>query len=168
MVGNLTVGKPKYKDVREKMIRVSESGQKLNVFFLEAIDKDTLAFNKIMDAFSLPKSNDVEIENRNKAIQSATIEATLIPFSVLERSKEAAELALEVASFGNTNSLSDSGVAGLTALAGATGAYYNVLINIQGIDDMEFAENMKTKSFKILSDVKKISEKISEILDAAL
>ncbi len=168
MVGNLTYSKRKYKNVKEKMIRVSESGQDLNRFFIDAIDRDTSAFNKIMDAFSLPKKTEEEKITRDKAVVDATIEATLIPFSVLERSKDAAELALEVASSGNTNSLSDSGVAGLTSLAAATGAYYNVLINLNGIDDEAFVNKMKKESLEILSNVKKISNKVSEILENGL
>ncbi len=168
MVGNLTVGKLKYKNVKEKMIAVSESGQHLNRIFIDAIDRDTIAFNKIMDAFSLPKKNDDEKALRDKAITDATIEATLIPFSVLERAKDSAELALEVATSGNTNSLSDSGVAGLTSMAAAAGAYYNVLINLEGIDDQVFVEKMKKESSEILSDVKKIADNVSEILESAL
>jgi len=168
MVGNLTYGKLKYKNVKEKMIRVSESGQDLNRFFIDAIDRDTSAFNKIMDAFSLPKKTVEDKQVRDKAVLDATIEATMIPFSVLERSKDAAELALEVASSGNTNSLSDSGVAGLTSLAAATGAYYNVLINLDGIEDESFVERMRKDSSEILSDVKKLSIKVSEILENGL
>lgn len=168
MVGNLTIGKLKYKSVREKMIIVSESGQELNRFFIDAIDRDTIAFNKIMDAFSLPKKSEEEKRVRDKAIKDATIEATMIPFSVLERSKIAAELALEVASSGNTNSLSDSGVAGLTAMAAAAGAYYNVLINLEGIDDQSFVVKMKKDSSKIIADVRKITDKVSGILENAL
>jgi len=168
MVGNLTVGKLKYKNVREKMITISESGQELNRIFIDAIDRDTIAFNKIMDAFSLPKKDDKEKKIRDKAIKDATIEATMIPFSVLERAKDAAELALEVASSGNTNSLSDSGVAGLTSMAAAAGAYYNVLINLEGIDDQSFVEKMKKDSSEIISDVKKLTDKVSEILESAL
>lgn len=168
MVGNLTVGKLKYKSVREKMVIASESGQELNRFFIDAIDRDTIAFNKIMDAFSLPKKSEKEKKIRDKAIMDATIEATMIPFSVLERSKIAAELALEVASLGNTNSLSDSGVAGLTSMAAAAGAYYNVLINLEGIDDQPFVVKMKKDSSKILADVRKITDKVTEILEKAL
>jgi len=168
MVGNLTIGKLKYKNVKDKMIHLSESGQELNRFFIDAIDKDTIAFNKIMDAFSLPKKNEEEQKIRNKRIMDATIEATMIPFAVLEKSKNAAELAFETASFGNTNSLSDSGVAGLTSLAAATGAYYNVLINIDGIEDRLFVEKIRKESDKILSDVEKIADKVSKILKSSL
>jgi len=168
MVGNLTYGKLKYKNVREKMIHVSESGQALNRFFVDAIDKDTIAFNKIMDAFSMSKETEDDITIRNKAIMDATIEATMIPFSVLEKSKVAAELALEAADSGNSNSLSDSGVAGLTAMAAAAGAYYNVLINLQGISDQGLAAKLKKESSEILAAVRNITDKVAELLEKSL
>ncbi len=164
MVGNLTYSKKDYKDVREKMIEISEKGQKLKDFFIDAIDKDTDAFNEIMDAFSLPKKTDEEKEIRNKAIEDATKKATLVPFSVLESLLQTAELALEVSKYGNKNSLSDSGVAGLTAYAGSLGALYNVLINLQSIEDEEFKKDLTEKSLKIIKDILKITEEVKEIM----
>lgn len=168
MVGNLTYGKKQYKDVRENMIKLSEKAQKLKDFFTESIDKDTDAFDKVMDAFSLPKKGDEEIKARNKAIQDATKEATLIPFTVLERSKEAAELALMVAEKGNQNSLSDSGVAGLAASAAAEGALYNVMINLQDIEDETFNAETAQKAVKINKEVQKIVTKIKKIMEKHL
>lgn len=164
MVGNLTYSKKDYKDVREKMIEISEKGQKLKDFFIDAIDKDTDAFNEIMDAFSLPKKTDEERQARNKAIEDATKKATLVPFSVLENILKAAELSLEVSKFGNKNSLSDSGVAGLTAYAGALGALYNVLINLQSIEDQGFKKDLTKKSLSIIKDIIKITDEIKEIM----
>jgi glutamate formiminotransferase/formiminotetrahydrofolate cyclodeaminase len=168
MVGNLTYGKKQYKVVREEMIELSEKAQKLKDFFTESIDKDTEAFDKVMDAFSLPKKSDEEIEARNKAIQDATKEATFIPFTVLERSKEAAELAFMVAEKGNTNSLSDSGVAGLAASAAAEGALYNVMINLQDIEDETFKAETAQKAIKINNEVQKIVAKIKKIMHTQL
>jgi glutamate formiminotransferase/formiminotetrahydrofolate cyclodeaminase len=126
MVGNLTCNKKEYKDIRDEMISIAEKAQQLKDFFVEAIDKDTEAFNKIMDCFSLPKKTDQEIDYRNNQILEATKAATLVPLSVLEKSKDAVDLALMVTEKGNRNSLSDAGVAGLTAAAAAEAALYNV------------------------------------------
>lgn len=164
MVGNLTYGKKKYKAVRQEMIDASVKGQQLKDFFTEAIDKDTDAFNKIMDAFSLPKKSDEEIAARNKAIQDATVEATLVPFSVLEKSKEAAEIALVVASKGNENSLSDAGVAGLAASAAADGAFYNVMINLTDVEDEDLKADLKEKAKAIRQETQEICEKIQSIM----
>lgn len=168
MVGNLTYNKKQYKTVREEMIKLSEKAQKLKDFFTESIDKDTEAFDKVMDAFSLPKKTEEEIQARNKAIQDATKEATFIPFTVLEKAREAAKLALIVAEKGNKNSLSDSGVAGLAASAAAEGALYNVMINLQDIEDETFKAETAKKAVKINSDVQKTVNKIKKIMHTQL
>jgi glutamate formiminotransferase/formiminotetrahydrofolate cyclodeaminase len=168
MVGNLTYGKRKYKEVKEEMIEVSEKGQKLKDFFTESIDKDTDAFNKIMDCFSMPKSTDEEVAARNQAIQDATKEATLVPFNVLEKAEQAAQLALIVAEKGNQNSLSDSGVAGLAASAAAEGALYNVMINLEDIEDEEFKEETAQKAVEINNKVQDTVAKIKKIMHTQL
>lgn len=168
MVGNLTYNKKAYNEVKGEMIKVSEKAQKLKDFFIEAIDKDTEAFNAIMEAFSLPKKSDEEKELRNKKIQEGTKNATLIPFSVLEKSEEIAKLALDVAKKGNNNSLSDSGVAGLAASAASEGALYNVMINLQSIDDEEFKSKLTKKAMEINKKVQQIVNKIKKILDSEL
>ncbi len=168
MVGNLTYVKKEFKDVRDEMIAVSTRAQKLKDFFTEAVDTDTDAFNKIMACFSMPKNSDEEKEARNKAIQEATKEAALIPFSVLEKCREAAELALAAAERGNPKSLSDAGVAGLTAAAAAAGALYNVLINLDGIDDKDFKSKLSKDAAAVNREVQQIADKIKQLLNTRL
>ena len=133
MVANLTVGKKKYAAVWERMKDLAEEAQELKDFFLAAIDDDTAAFNAVMAAFGLPKGTPGEAAARDRAIAAATLRATLVPLSVLEKAPAALALAGEVAAGGNANSLSDSGVAALTLMAGAEGAWYNVLINLAAL-----------------------------------
>ncbi len=164
MVGNLTFGKKGYQEVKDEMVSISEKGQVLKAFFLDAIDKDTEAFNKIMQAFALPKSTDEEKKAREAAVQAATKEATLVPFFVLEKTLEVVRLALAVAQKGNQNSLSDSGVAGLTAAAAAEGALYNVMINLQGIDDQEFKANLSKQAIDIHRQVLEVAAETRNVL----
>lgn len=168
MVGNLTFGKKQYAEVKEIMADVAEKAQKLKDFFTDAIDKDTEAFDKVMAAFGLPKGTPEETEARNKAVQAATKEATLVPFSVLEKTKEAVELALIMAEKGNRNSLSDAGVAGLTASAAAEGALYNVMINLAGIEDEAFKADIAKKAVQISGEVREIAAKIKQLLYSEL
>jgi glutamate formiminotransferase/formiminotetrahydrofolate cyclodeaminase len=117
----------------------------------------------IMEAFSLPKKSDEEKELRNEKIQEGTKKATLIPFSVLEKSKEVAKLALCVAEKGNKNSLSDAGVAGLTASAASEGALYNVMINLQSIDDKDFKSKLAKEAVQVNKEVQQVVKKIKKI-----
>ncbi len=136
MVANLTVGKKKYKDVQDRVKEIAERGQDLKDFFLWAMDADTDAFNRVMDTFRLPKGTPEEAKRKELATAAATREATSVPLSVLEHVPEVLDLAEEIARIGNAPSLSDAGVAVLTALAGAEGAYYNVLINLEGLREL--------------------------------
>jgi glutamate formiminotransferase/formiminotetrahydrofolate cyclodeaminase len=168
MVGNLTYGKKGYEDVRNEMEIVAEKAQPLKDFFIEAIDKDTEAFNRLMAAYSLPKKTDEEKKIRQDAVDEATKGATLIPFTVLERSRTAAELALAVAKKGNRNSLSDAGVAGLTAAVCAEGALYNVLINTQEMAAGSYRSETRTQARKLCQVVLDTAAKIRAEMEKEL
>ena len=47
---------------------------------------------------------------------------------------------------GNQNSLSDAGVAALTARTCAEGAYYNVLINLDGLEASDFTRETRKRA----------------------
>jgi glutamate formiminotransferase/formiminotetrahydrofolate cyclodeaminase len=168
MVGNLTFGKKGYEEVRGEMEIVAEKAQPLKDFFIEAIDKDTEAFNRLMAAFALPKKSDDEKKARQEAIDEATKGATLVPFSVLERSRTAAELALAVAMKGNRNSLSDAGVAGLAAALCAEGALYNVLINTQDMAAGSFRSETRAQARNMCSCVLETAARIKAEMEKAL
>jgi len=140
MVGNLTVDKKGYAKVQDRVKEIAEEAQELKDFFLDAIDLDTNSFNKVMDCFGMPKKTEAQKNAKNLAIAEATRGATRVPLSVLEKVPATLKLAAEIAEIGNSNSLSDAGVAVLTALAGAEGAYYNVLINLAGLVEMDQSE----------------------------
>lgn len=168
MVGNLTHGKKGYEAVRDEMESVAEKAQPLKDFFIEAIDNDTEAFNCLMAAFSLPKKSDEEKKIRQDAIDEATKGATLIPFAVLEKSQAAAELALAAAMKGNRNSLSDAGVAGLTAAACAEGALYNVLINTQEMAADSFRSETRDRARQMCARVLETVARIKAEMDKGL
>lgn len=155
MVAALTHNKKGYENTNEQMDRIGVESQKLMRGQIEAIDRDTDAFNRVMDCFGMPKSTDEEKAARDKAIQDATKEATMEPFHTLERTLPSLDLAREVAEHGNQNSLSDAGVAGLMARAAAHGAYYNVLINLASIDDTAWTSKVRKDADSILEKVDK-------------
>ena len=150
MVGALTHGKKGYEEAFEGAEEVGVEGQRLKDEFLADVDRDTEAFNNVMAAMRLPKKTDEDKAARAAAIEEAGKQATLVPLNVLRRTMEAAEIARRIAGIGNKNSVSDAGVAALTARAAAEGAYLNVVINLPGISDQKFraetlAEAEKTR-----------------------
>ncbi len=137
MVANLTVGKKKYDAVQDRVKAVAVRGQDLKDGFLAAMDHDTEAFNAVMASFGLAKGTPDQARERDLAIAAATREATRVPLSVLQAVPELLDLAAEIAEIGNAPSLSDAGVAVLMAMAGAEGAYYNVIINLESLRGLD-------------------------------
>lgn len=168
MVANLTFMKKGYKDVSEEMDRLGEKGQTLKKKFLDAIDQDTDAFNQVMCAMKMKASNPEEETSKNEAMEEATKKATLVPLQVLEMTVLALNLAEIAAHKGNRNSISDAGVAALTALTAAKSAYYNVMINLPGISDEEFKESVKSRAASALTAAKNKCAKVEAIVEEAL
>ena len=168
MVSNLTTGKKDYEDVQKDVIKIAMTAQVLKDEFLRAVDLDTLAFNKVMDAMKMAKKTNEQKKERDKAIEEASKEATLVPLGVLEKSIEALKLAKEIALKGNKNSLSDAGVAGLAAQAAAEGAYYNVKINLPGLEDARFKLKIKKQATTLVKKAVELGQEIREIVEKEL
>lgn len=168
MVSNLTVGKKEYEAVQKNVKEFAVNAQALKDEFLRAVDLDTMAFNKVMDAFKLPKKTDGQKKEKARATEEALQEATLVPLGVLEKSFDALELAKEVALKGNKNSLSDAGVAGLMAQAAAEGAYYNVMINLPGLENADFVSKTKKQAKALVKKAQKLGDELREIIQKEL
>ena len=165
MVANLTVGKKEYQKNRGEMKDVAVDAQKFKDALLRAIDRDTDAFNNLMNAFRLPKKTDEQIVKKEQAIEAATKEACLVPLDVMKNSLEVLKLAQVVAEKGNENAASDAGVASLMARSAVEGAGLNVKINLPGINDAEFVEKMKTEVKNLIAEANNLQNKIIEAVD---
>jgi len=138
MVCNLTIGKKKYADAEEDMKNTLAQSEALRQQFTTLIDKDAAAFNKVMEAYGLPKDDEAQMALRSAAITGATKEAALVPLEVMKHCIDAHALAQDVAAEGNVNSVSDAGVSALMLHAACESAALNVRINLSGIKDAEF------------------------------
>jgi glutamate formiminotransferase/formiminotetrahydrofolate cyclodeaminase len=149
MVANLSSHKPGWDERWEEFSGWAEKGQQLKDELLFLVDEDTNAFNKIMDAFGLPKGTEVEKNIRKNAIQEATRYATEVPFRTMKRAFDTFELIRAMASVGNPNSVTDAGVGALCARSAVMGAFLNVKINAAGLDDKDFANKIISKGAEI-------------------
>ncbi len=164
MVCNLTIGKKKYADVESEMKTTLARAESLRSQFTGLIDKDTEAFNKVMEAFSLPKENDAQRALRAAAIAGATKEATMVPLEVMKHCIDALALAQEVAANGNLNSISDAGVSALMLHAACESAALNVRINLKTLDDAEFVGWKTEEVDSLLKTSKMMLEEAMDIV----
>jgi glutamate formiminotransferase len=130
MVAVLSHTKKGFESKQEPLDRIATRAQELKDNLLAAVDADTAAFDRLLEALRLPK----EDPNRDSAVADATVGATEVPLDVLEKCPEVIELCREVARIGLQASLSDAGVGVQVARAGAAGAYQNVCINLAGLE----------------------------------
>ncbi len=160
MVAGLTWSKKGMEATRPAMQELGCKGQNLKDWFMDAVDRDTDAFNQVLTAMRLPRSSAEDKAARTAAIEAANRFATQIPLDVLERSTAAADLALAVARDGNPNSVSDAGVAGACALAAAEGAAMNVLINAPTLTDRTVADRMLATQAEFLEKAQQTAAEV--------
>jgi len=149
MVANLSSHKKGWDDRWKEFSDWAEKGQVYKDTLLKLVDADTAAFNKIMQAFGLPKGNDQEKATRKQAIQDATKYAIEIPFKVMEAAYASMDIIKAMATTGNPNSVSDAGVGALCARSAVMGAFMNVRINAAGYDDKAYVKDIVAKGKEI-------------------
>ena len=154
MVCNLTIGKKKYLDVENEMKELKE---KLNAYsekFIQLGKNDNEAFDRVMDAFKLPKETDEQKMLRSEAIEKATFEAAYVPAEVIKNCREVIPLLETISQKGNQNSLSDAGVAIAVISAASQGAFLNVLINYSSLNDKQKAAELLSNADMVNNEVK--------------
>jgi glutamate formiminotransferase/formiminotetrahydrofolate cyclodeaminase len=149
MVGRLTMGKKKYADVQDQAQDIVSQADSLRNDLEAAVVKDAQAFDGVMKAFRMPKDSDAEKAAREESIELSTIQAGEVPLKVAKKSVEVLKLAAELSSIGNTNALSDTGVAGNLAVAAFQSAALNVKVNASGLSDSDLADRWREELQKL-------------------
>jgi glutamate formiminotransferase/formiminotetrahydrofolate cyclodeaminase len=160
MICNLTIGKKKYRDFEPEAIILLTKFEKLKKEFLDLATEDNLSFDKVMDAFKLPKDTEIQMSVRQDAINKATLTATAVPSEVIIKCRELLPLLVSMAEKGNQNSLSDTGVAISLVSTAARGAFLNVTTNCSGLLNQVTALEFLKKSEYIFEEIKEKSELI--------
>lgn len=165
MVANLSSHKRGWDERWKEFSDWADKGQQYKDQLLRLVDEDTIAFNRIMAAFSLSKSTDEEKALRTAAIQEATKYATEVPYRVMQASFASMEVIKAMAEIGNPNSVSDAGVGALAARSAVMGAYLNVKINAAGLTNKSFAADILAKGADIQEKTQKLEAEILEIVN---
>lgn len=165
MVANLSSHKAGWDHRWDEFSKWAEKGQSIMNEMLFLVDEDTNSFNKIIEAFGLPKDSDTEKAARSAAIQAATQYATEIPLRTMKVAYSGFDLIEEMVKEGNPNSVSDAGVGALAIRSAIYGAYMNVRINSVDLKDRTVANKLVAEAQEIY-DMTAGREK--HIIDAVL
>lgn len=168
MVANLSAHKRGWDDRWEEFSDWAEKGMAYQEALLRYVDEDTNAFNKIMDAFRMPKDSDADKAARKQAIQEATKFAIETPFKVMETAYNSMEVMKAMAEFGNPNSVTDAGVGALCARTAVIGAFLNVKINCGDYNDKAFVDDIIKRGNELQEKAIALEKEILEITESKI
>jgi formiminotetrahydrofolate cyclodeaminase len=142
MVAGLTLGKRGYEGAEEEMKEALAEARALRDRLAGLIEADIAAFEEVMAAYRLPKGDPA----RPGALEAALKRACAVPLETAEQCLRALELSKLVIARGNKNAKSDARAAAALAAAGLEAALLNVEVNLQAMEDKEFARECRERA----------------------
>lgn len=152
MVANLTSGREKYAQVQPQVEEVLQQYPAVRARLLDAIDRDSKAFDLYMAALAMPKTTDAEKAARKQAMQEGLKAAALVPMETAETALTvfpALQLAVEQ---GNANAITDGMVGTMLARTAVLGAVFNVRVNLSSIQDSDFTDQLARRADQAQAD----------------
>jgi len=168
MVANLSSHKKGWDNRWQEFSDWAEKGQLYKDELIKLVDLDTVAFNKIMEAMSLPKASPEEKTIRDQAIQEATKYAIEIPFKIMQAAFGSMTVIKAMVETGNPNSVTDAGVAALCARSAVMGAFMNVKINAQGYKDAAYVARVLAEGRDLELQAIELEKKIVGIVEVKI
>ena len=168
MVANLSAGKRGWDDKINYFSGWAVKAQGLKDELLSLVDEDTVAFNKVINAFAMPKDSAEEKAARSAAIEHATKHAAEVPLKVMETAAKSYQLFFEMAEKGNPASVSDVGVGAFATRACIEGAALNVKINLGQLKDEKFKSAFVERVRKISADSDARFKEINDVVEEKL
>jgi len=168
MVGKLTLGVRKFEDVDAEMRKQIPPLHDAAHALIPMIDADTNAFADYVAALGLPENTDEERDFRRARLQQGLKKAIEVPLSVMTLGDKAWDAMVGVAQSGNIASRSDVQVGARALELGIWGAYKNVVINMDGINDPEYRRKIMAKADAIRDRAAENCQKILDILERRL
>jgi glutamate formiminotransferase/formiminotetrahydrofolate cyclodeaminase len=168
MVAGLTVGRKKYAAVDAEMRDVSLKAAGLVNELSALVTKDASAYSAVSAAYKLPAEPEDAAARRKEAVTKALLGAAEVPLETARACARVAELAQVVAAKGNTNAVSDAGVAALLADAGCRGAVYNIRINISALDDRTLGSGLIEEASQLLNQTRARVDEVLALVERAI
>jgi len=168
MVAGLTIGKKKYAAVDAEMKEAALKAASLGNQLAGLVKRDADAYAQVSEAYKLPKEPEDAAARRSAAVTSALLKAAEVPLETARAAVEVAQLAALLAEKGNTNAVTDAGVAALLAHAAAKGAAYNVRVNIQALEDKSKGQALAREAEQLAKKAAELADRTTAVVERAL
>lgn len=162
MVGSLTVGKKKYADVEQDILKIKEKSNLLQNRLLNLVEQDAIAFEPLSKAYGLPKETEEQKAAKQQVMEKALKEACEVPLEIMRVCCEAIVLLEEYTEKGSAIAISDAGVGAVCCKSALMGASLNVLINVNSMTDKEYAEKTRKEMDSLLLEYTKRADAVYE------
>ncbi len=150
--------------MKEAALKAVALGNQLSAL----VKRDAEAYALVSDAYKLPKEPADAAARRSETVTNALLKAAEVPLETARAAVEVAQLAALVAEKGNTNAITDAGVAALLAAAAAKGASYNVRVNVQALEDRSKGESLAREASHLAAKASDIADRTASIVEGAL
>ncbi|MGN0363797.1 MAG: cyclodeaminase/cyclohydrolase family protein [Bilifractor sp.] len=160
MVGNLTVGKKKYKDVEAEILSLMEKVTALQSELLDCIEEDARAFAPLAAAYSLPQTTPEEKAQKEKVMEEALKNACEAPMHIMRTICSVIATIRTFQTKGSVLAVSDAGVAATLSSAALRGASLNVYINTKSMKNREYAEQLNRECDEMLDTYCTLADQI--------
>ena len=167
MVSRLTIGKEKWQEGHEISNLIINSSIETLEKSISLAGDDSLAFDKVMESYRMPRGNDVEIESRKLAILESTIGAAQTPSEIAEEGLKLLSLLPDLARFGNLNAITDLAASSELAYTAVYIATLNVKINVDTMSN-EKLDIIQEDTTIILTKSKELITQIRDIVSGRM
>jgi glutamate formiminotransferase/formiminotetrahydrofolate cyclodeaminase len=168
MVAGLTVGRKKYAAVETEMKDVGLKAAALVNELSALVARDAAAYTAVTNAYKLPGETPGDVEKRTAAIDAALLGAADVPLETARACVRVLDLAAVAAGKGNTNAVSDGGVAALLAEAACRGAVYNVRINVSSLSDKSNGARLVEECGRLLTQASERCRAVTALVEKVI
>lgn len=158
MVGNLTIGKPKYAAVEEDVIALTERAKALSKKLVALVDEDAAAFEPLSKAYALPK----DTPNREDIMEACLRKAADVPLEIFRCCCEAIELNEAFAEKGSVMAISDAATGAVLCWGAMYGAAVNVKVNTKLMKRRDYADEINREVDQRMEEYWKRAEMVYE------
>ncbi len=158
MVGELTVGKPKYAAVEEQMRDLTDRAKDLSAALLALVDEDAEAFKPLSRAYGIPKDDPGRADELERCLRVAAEP----PLKMVRLCCQAIGLMEGFAAMGSVLAVSDAATGAALCRGAMYGAAVNVKVNTNAMADRAYAGAIDSEVDRLLDEYHVRADRVYE------